>query len=92
MCVEIDLSEELEGEGTRDGQAERLLVFDAGSSASLGEAGSDLDFSMTLSALLWPECLCASSSSNSLVLFKDDTRGPPPLACLIVFVPFCWCC
>lgn len=75
--MEIELREELEGEGDRawEGEAGRLLALGKTIClASFGEAGTDSDLvlSMTLSALLCPECLCDGSSSP-LLLFNPRT-------------------
>lgn len=64
------------GKGRKEG---RLLALGS-MIVSLGEARTyrDLVLSMYLSALLRLECLCfgtSSSSTSSMILFKEEARG-----------------
>lgn len=70
-----------EGDGIRAGEVERLLALGkrTASMLSFGEEATDRDLvlSMLPSALLWParfSTCFSSSSSSSLVLFKDEKQ------------------
>lgn len=72
---------EVEGDGALTGGEGRLLDFGVESSTSAGEAGADCDLPLTnsISFLLRPAhfslYMSISSSSSSLVLFKDERGG-----------------
>lgn len=72
---------EVEGDGALTGGEGRLLDFGVEPSTSAGEAGTDCDLALTNSTsfLLRPAhfsvSMGISSSSSSLVLFKDERRG-----------------